>query len=156
MVPFRIILGLCCLSVPAQIVSAQVAASPSSLASFPRWNKSQEITVSGTLGDKSVAHAAGTPAGLHYQVQSSQGSIDASFGPFLSQDAASALSTGQSVTLVGLLQNIHGASTLLVRQVTVGDRQITVRNQHGLPVRTRSTRHTVSSSTQALVDGGAR
>jgi hypothetical protein len=156
MVSFKIILGLCCLSVPAQLVSAQVAASPSTLASSPHWNKSQEITISGVLGEKSVAHSAGVPAGLHYQVQSSQGPVDASFGPFLSQDAASALSSGQSVVLVGLMENIHGTSTLLVRQVTIGNRQIVIRNQQGLPVRTHATPLSSPSSSQALVNGGTR
>jgi hypothetical protein len=156
MVAFKIILGLCCLSVPAQLVSAQIAASPSTIASFPHWNKSQEITISGVLGEKSVAHSAGVPAGLHYQVQSAQGPVDASFGPFLSHDVASSLASGESVELVGLMENIHGTNTLLVRQATIGGRQVTIRNQQGLPVRTHATPLSSPSSSQALVNGGTR
>ena len=156
MVSLRIILGLCCLSAPAQLVSAQMAASPSTIASFPHWNKSQEITLSGVLGEKSVAHSAGVPAGLHYQVQSSQGPIDASFGPFVSQDVASSLSSGESVELVGLMENIHGTSTLLVRQLTIGDRQVMVRNSQGLPVHMHATPLSSPSSSQAVVNGGTR
>jgi hypothetical protein len=156
MVSLRIILGLCCLSVPAQLVSAQIAASPSTVASFPHWSKSQEITISGVLGEKSIAHSAGVPAGLHYQVQSSQGPVDASFGPFVSQDVASSLSSGESVELVGLMENIRGTSTLLVRQLTIGGRQVMVRNSQGLPVRTHATPLSSPSSGQALVNGGTR
>ncbi len=156
MVPFKIILGLCCLSLPAQLVSAQMAASPSTVASFPHWNKSQEVTLSGVLGEKSVPHSAGVPAGLHYQVASAQGPVDASFGPFLSHDVASSLSSGESVELVGLMEDIHGTSTLLVRQLTVGGRQVMVRNQQGLPVRTHATPLSNPSSSQAVVNGGTR
>ena len=156
MVSRRIILALCCISVPTQLVSAQIAASPSTIASFPHWNKSQEVTISGVLGEKSVAHSAGVPAGLHYQVQSAQGPVDASFGPFVSQDVASSLSSGESVELVGLMENIHGTSTLLVRQLTIGGRQVMVRNSQGLPVRTHATPLSSPSSSQALVNGGTR
>jgi hypothetical protein len=156
MVSLRIILGLCCISVPAQLVSAQIAASPSTLTSFAHWNKTQEVTISGVLGEKSVAHTAGVPAGLHYQVQSSQGPVDASFGPFVSQDVASSLSSGESVQLVGLMENIQGTSTLLVRQATIGGRQVTIRNQQGLPVRTHATPLSRPSGSQALVIGGQR
>jgi hypothetical protein len=82
--------------------------------------------------------------------------VDASFGPFISQDVAASLSSGESVQLVGLMENIQGTRTLLVRQATIGGRQVTIRNQQGLPVRTHATPLSRPSSSQAVANGGQR
>jgi hypothetical protein len=110
----------------------------------PTAHANTEVVVSGTV-DHLLNHAdfAGSPMGAHLLLRVSGGSIDAHLGPFFSQQNGEALTAGEAVEATGVWTNIHGREVLLVRQLRVGDRTVTVRNERGFPVREhRARRHT--------------
>jgi hypothetical protein len=64
------------------------------------------------------------------------------------------------IHIVGAMTVVHGKSYLLARELTLGDRTITVRNTHGLPVLEQSPnskwRARVQKTAQTESNGGAR
>ena len=94
-----------------------------------------EVTISGTVdGFHNRSDLTGGPMGAHLLVRVSGGSVDAHLGPFFSRNNSKALIAGEAVEAIGMWTNIHGREVLLVRQLRVGDRTITVRNERGFPL----------------------
>jgi hypothetical protein len=90
-----------------------------------------EFNATGTIQEVVTTHTKGTPGGLHLIVAGPQGIIDASMGPYLAAEVQESLASGQSVSLTGVMGSFNGRDLLLVRQFTIGERQITVRNEKG-------------------------
>lgn len=68
-------------------------------------------------------------------------------GPYLTTEIQESLAAGQSVAVTGVLGTFNGHDYLLVRQLAIGDRQITIRNQKGFlvhPANTRARQNTVT------------
>jgi hypothetical protein len=142
---------LLCLSVCggllSSVASAQSTAAATSSRSFSGTTTSQskassagdELTATGTIQEVVTTPASGSPRGVHVILAGPQGTLDACLGPFLTTEVQQSLSTGQSVTAYGVLATFNGQEYLLVRQLTIGDRQITLRNRTGFLVHPANT-----------------
>jgi len=125
----------------------------------PAYDAAHEITVNGTIQTIVTRHTKGSPAGMHLIVMGPEGVVDAHVGPFLSKANREALQEGMPVHIVGAMALQHGKSYLMARELTVGNRTITVRSEHGLLAPMPTARHARSrSETKSSVDvsGGAR
>jgi hypothetical protein len=140
--------------------AAQDSSVPQSSAPFAGWNtghgNSSEITVSGTIQQVITTHTAGSPAGLHILVESSQGVVNASVGPFLPADIQRALSAGQQIQITGIVRTISGQNFLLARLLVLAGRQITIRNEHGFLVAVPSATGSVPHRKQGAPNGGTQ
>lgn len=122
------------------------------------YDKAHEIALRGTIQEVVTKHTPGSPAGLHLLVASSQGMVDAHLGSYLTKDTQEALHAGEAVQFVGAMENIHGSNYLLVRQLIVGSRTITVRSEHGFLVPTQffADPSKAPKAIQREINGGAR
>jgi hypothetical protein len=138
------------------LANAQSAAAATSSRSFSETTTSQsrplsagdELTVTGTIQEVVSTPATGSPRGVHAILAGPQGVIDASVGPHLSTEVQQSLATGQSVTAYGVLATFNGQNYLLVRQLTIGDRQITLRNRTGFLVHPAKTNAPANTATK--------
>jgi len=138
-------------SAGAQINSSAVERTPA-----PAAQAKAEVTISGTVQRLlNRADAAGGPAGTQLLLSVSGGWVDAHLGPFFSQQNGEALTTGQAVEATGVWTHIHGHEVLLVRQLRVGDRTVSVRNERGFPVRKHAARRLTGAANSAT-NGGAQ
>jgi hypothetical protein len=141
----RHLVVLFCLSVLGATVPSIARAQSAAVAistSFRATSATQSDAVS--AGDRLAAtatiqevvstHALGSPRGTRLILAGPQGLLDASVGPYLATDVQQTLAVGQSVTVDGVISTFNGHDFLLVRQLTVGDRQITIRNERGFLV----------------------
>jgi len=125
----------------------------------PVYEAAHEITVNGTIQTVVTKHTKGSPAGMHLMVMGPEGVVDAHVGPFLNKANREALQEGAAVRIVGAVTSQHGKSYLLARELTVGNRTITVRSEHGLLAPMPIARHARSRSEKKSpveVNGGAR
>jgi hypothetical protein len=140
--------------------SAQDGNSPQSSGAFTGRNvkhvASNQITVAGTIQQVPSEHTPGSPAGLHLLVTSPQGVLDASLGPNLTEDVRQALTTGQQVQVVGVIQTINGHSYLLAHQLILAGRQILIRNENGFLVHTHSSAGNRPLPSQSEWNGGIK
>ena len=114
-----------------------------------------EVTIFGTI-DRLLGHSESAgPMGTHLLLRVAGGSVDAHLGPFFAQKDGAALTAGEAVEATGVWTNIHGREVLLVRQLRVGERAVTVRNERGFPVRERCARRH-GGGAEAATNGGAR
>ena len=118
------------------------------------YDSTQEITIGGIVQEIISHPAHGGAVGLHLLISTGDKTVDAHVGPFLSQENREALAPGESVEIVGVNSTSHGQSLFLVRQLIVGKRQITVRNQRGFLVRPAPQRATQIN--KPVVNGGAQ
>jgi len=95
-----------------------------------------EITIAGTIQEVSSEHSFGRFDGLHLLMSSPLGVLDANVGPFITEEVRQALSTGQQIQVVGVIQTINGHNYLLVHQLVLAGRQIQIRNENGFFVHT--------------------
>ncbi len=112
--------------------------SPAVVGRNVKHTTASEITVAGTIQQVPSEHIFGSPAGLHLLVSSPLGTLDASVGPYLTEDVRQELSIGQQIQVVGVVQAINGRNYLLARQIVLADRQITIRNENGFLVHAQS------------------
>ncbi|MGC1414034.1 MAG: hypothetical protein WA817_02040 [Candidatus Acidiferrum sp.] len=156
----RHLVFLWCLSVCGGMVpgvaTAQSTTAPGSAPSFRGTSTSQskilstsdEVTATGTIQEVVSTFAKEGPRGIHVILTGPQGVIDASVGPYLSTEVQQSLASGQSVTAQGVLTTVNGHDYMLVRQLSIGDRQITVRNQAGFLVHPANTHTRENGSTK--------
>jgi hypothetical protein len=113
----------------------------------------QDITVTGTIQQVIKAHVLGTPIGVQLLVNTPLRAVTASLGSNLSRTVLQSMSRGAAVRIAGVMQTVNGKEYLLARNLTIGDDQITVRNEHGFlthyPTRSRA-----SVNSSALYGGG--
>lgn len=98
-----------------------------------------QLSATGTIQEVVSTHEPGSPRGLRLVVAGPQGVIDANVGPYLTADVQQGLAAGQPIAVNGVLGTFNGHDYLLVRQLTMGDRQITIRNARGFLVHPAST-----------------
>lgn len=116
---------------------------------------SQEITVEGTVQKIASKPPSGTPAGTHLLLSTDQGTLDASVGPYLAKEVQQNLTSGQPVQIVGLARTSStGHKYVLVRELVLSGEHISIRNQHGFLVRTKSRNGSQSNRGQGSPIGG--
>jgi hypothetical protein len=123
------------------------------------YDAAHEITVNGTIQTIVTKHIKGSAAGMHLMVMGPEGVVDAHVGPFLTKANKEALQEGSPVRIVGAMTSLHGKSYLMARELTVGNRTITVRSAHGLLAPMPAARHARSRSENTSTveaNGGAR
>lgn len=98
-----------------------------------------ELAATGTIQEVVTTYTPGSPRGVRVILASPQGIIDASVGPYLAADVQQSLAAGESVTVDGVVGTFNGHDYLLVRQMTISDRQVTIRNERGFLVRPPNT-----------------
>jgi hypothetical protein len=138
----------------APSMAAQSSAAVASSTATGAQAIPDEITLTGTIQQVVSDPAPRQPQGVHLIVASPQGLFDVSAGPYLAKDVKDSLSSGQPVQVTGVLRTFNGQRYLLVREMNVAGRQVTVRNQHGFPVHAQSSGATRSTRSRAGVNGG--
>ena len=86
---------------------------------------------SGTIQDVIIEHVVGSPAGLHLLVACRQGVVDTHLGRFLCPQAKEVLYTGTPVKIVGTAIQLEDKGYFLARELSVGSRNIAIRNRRG-------------------------
>jgi hypothetical protein len=142
-------------ALPAGAQDAQAAARASSVSQTTEWipayDLAREIQVQGTIEG---IEAAGTnlPIGTHIRIRTAQGVVDAHLGnPRAASPSYLGLSTGASVTVLGMVESAGGHDIVLARILTTPNHIFILRNQHGIPV--RGTARTSSVRSNALNGG---
>jgi len=118
------------------------------------YDSAKEMTVEGNVQEIITHPAAGSAVGIHLLISSEGKTIDAHLGPFLSTENREALTLGAPVQVVGVNAQQHGQNLFLARQLVIGERKITIRNQRGFLVREVPERKTQIS--KPVVNGGAQ
>jgi hypothetical protein len=121
---------------------------------FAAQSPDQNVTVTGPI-QSIVSDSAHRPAGMHVLVSGSNGTVDACLGSFVSHDVQQSLREGTSIEVTGSNETVNGNEYLLVRQMTVGGRQILIRNEHGFLVHAQSRKKAQSAVHSTNVNGGA-
>jgi hypothetical protein len=131
-------LSVCAAAAPsAALAQSASAATPSNSFNEARPKQSEtpapgdELAASGTIQEIISTNTPGTPRGLRMILIGPQGVIDASLGPYLTSVVQQSLTAGQLVAVDGVAVTLNGHDYLLVRQLTIGDHQIGVRNDKG-------------------------
>ena len=106
----------------------------------PVYDAAHEITLNGTIQEVVTKRVAGSPVGMHLLVAGPEGVVDAHVGPYLTKDTQEALHAGLPVQIVGAVEQLHGKSILLARQLIFGGRTVTVRTENGFLVRAHGPR----------------
>lgn len=144
-----------CGGVVSGVASAQSTAANTSSKSFSGTATSlskalsagDELTATGTIQEVSTP-ASGSPRGVHILLAGPQGIFDACLGPYLTTEVKESVAAGQSVTAYGVLATFNERNYLLVRQLTIGDHQITLRNRTGFLVHPANTHTTANTATK--------
>jgi hypothetical protein len=148
---------LCAIVIAAAAQDGSLSQSSPAVA---EWNVKpaavKEITVVGIIRQVPSEHTFGSPAGLHLLLSSPLGTQDASVGPYLDDDVRQALSIGQEIQIVGVIQAINGHNYLLARQLVLADRQITIRNENGFLVHPHSHAGNRPSPSRNELKGGVQ
>jgi hypothetical protein len=97
-----------------------------------------DLAMAGTVRQLITAQAADAPAELQVVVDGPQGPFTASLGPNLRREVQQSLSSGTQVQISGTMQAIAGQNYLLARKLTVGGKQIVIRNEYGFLVHASS------------------
>jgi DNA/RNA endonuclease YhcR with UshA esterase domain len=115
-------------------VMAQSAAPAAQSATVP-YDITKEVKVQGTVQKLETSDGTG-PIGTHILIQTSGGVVDAHLG-FSSAvtPAKLGVSEGQTVTVIGMMQEVGGNSVLLARVLTTSSRVFVLRSERGIPVR---------------------
>jgi len=133
--------GLLLLAILAVPLGAQLAPETrATRAVGPVYDAAHEITLNGTIQEVVTKRTAGSPVGMHLLVAGPEGVVDAHVGPYLTKETQEALHAGLPVQIVGAVEQLHGKSILLARQLIFGGRTVTVRNENGFLVRARGPR----------------
>jgi hypothetical protein len=112
--------------------SAQSAAVAGSSAVLQRWNSANEISFTGTIHEVVIGHNSDTPAGVNLMLDGSTSFQYASLGSQLNSSIKSRLAAGDAITLKGVATNIDGQKFLIVRELTIGQQTIQIRNAKGM------------------------
>jgi DNA/RNA endonuclease YhcR with UshA esterase domain len=123
--------SLCVITVASVPAQQQNSAQPSAIrsGSATKGATVSEITINGTI--QQLRH---TNAAVHLLVNSAQGAFDALVSSSLCAETLQSLSKDAPVQIAGTLHTINGKEYLLVRQLTIAGRTITIRNNTGFPV----------------------
>jgi hypothetical protein len=136
MTPHRIIVSTFCMVLlcigTAHPIVAQDARSPqSSSLSLKAWKASDETTFAGSIHEIVLKNPPGAPTGLNLLMDGSQRILYVNIGSKLDDAVKQAITPGQVIRVVGVVQTFNGQNYLLARELQIGDRKIEVRNQRG-------------------------
>ena len=113
--------GLLLLAILAVPLGAQLAPETrATRAVGPVYDAAHEITLNGTIQEVVTKRVAGSPVGMHLLVAGPEGVVDAHVGPYLTKDTQEALHAGLPLQIVGAVEQLHGKSILLARQLIFG------------------------------------
>jgi len=117
------------------------------------YDPTKEVTLTGAV--KQIVPRSSTGlTGLHVLVSVQGETIDAHIGPYLSKQIQQTLHVGDLIQLIGVHESVRGKGFLLARQLVYSGRQVTVRSERGLLIRTASQRAVSDSRRNA--SGGAQ
>jgi hypothetical protein len=123
----------------AGTASGQTAARAGAAAAPPRYDIAKEITIEGTVAEVVKKAGPGMLAGAHALLTTSSGAVDAHLGNYAMRGtSALRLAAGDQIRVVGVMRTIQGRPVLLVRTVQAGGVSCTIRNAHGIPLRSAS------------------
>ena len=111
------------------------SAAPEANSAVTPYDMTKEIKVQGTIQKIETSGGSG-PIGTHILIQTTDGVVDAhlGFGPAV-KPSTLGITEGQSVAVIGMMQNLDGGSVLLARVLTTSSRVILLRSERGIPVR---------------------
>jgi len=109
-----------------------------------------ETKVSGTIQQVTSQHGSS-----QIVIEGANGAVTADLGP-AARNAARSFSAGDRVEIAGWMRNSNGKDVLVARQVTAGERQVVIRNQHGMLVHPVPATSTKPQRVGASFTGGAR
>ena len=116
----------------AQTPGGSVAAQPAP----GGYDKTKEVILRGTISEVVQRPAAGLPLGLHLMVSTGQGTVDVHLGPYLGRTATErGLVAGATIQMSGVTTHFAAGDVFLARILVVNNQTITVRNEHGFPIR---------------------
>lgn len=145
-------LFVCCATLlsgalPARVMS-QSSGSTASSASFRGTKEkaaaAKEVTVTATV-QQVLSKGTHGNSNTRLLVSGPQGVFNADLGPYIPNDVKQSLTAETLVQLAGTMQTIQGQRYLMARELTVANRQITIRNQNGFLVRTKSAEATAKA-----------
>jgi hypothetical protein len=145
-----IILALCAYAIASSLcvlpfANGQSPTNPQSEGLLTPWNTADEILVSGSIESVVPKQASGSPSGLNLRISSTRGELYANIGPGLGAQSPQKLTSGQFLTLTGLVRTYNGNQYILVRILNINGHTLVVRNAQGIPMKnvltaTQSTR----------------
>jgi hypothetical protein len=110
-----------------------------------------ETKVSGTIQQVTAQRGA-----AQLIVEGANGTVTADLGP-AAGNAAKSFSAGDRVEIAGWMRsNSNGKNVLVARQITAGERQVVIRNEHGMLVHPAPATSTKPQRVGASFTGGAR
>lgn len=127
----------------ASMASAQGRPGPGM--GMPRYDKTTEVTVKGTVEAVVPQQGRMGMGGTHLTFKTETGQYDVHLGPaaWLSEKKYD-FAKGDALEVVGSSLTINGEKALIAREITKGDVTITLRNADGIPAwsgRGRRTEH---------------
>jgi hypothetical protein len=107
---------------------------------MPHYDKSTEVTVKGTVeavltSQQGTQGMRGMGMGTHLTFRTESGDIDVHVGPswWLTEQKLE-FAKGDQLQIVGSSITFNGGKALIAREITKGDRKITLRDANGFPV----------------------
>ncbi|HVC20990.1 MAG TPA: hypothetical protein VNE16_12990 [Vicinamibacterales bacterium] len=104
---------------------------------MPRYDKSQEVTVKGTVEDvvQQTGRMMGGASGTHLMLKTETETLEVLVGPtrYLESHKIS-FKKGDEIEVTGARTTFGGNKALLAREIKMGDQVITLRNAEGIPV----------------------
>lgn len=109
-----------------------------------------ETKVSGTVQEVTSKHGLG-----RIVVSGADGLVTADLGP-TARGTAKAIAAGDHVEIAGWMRNTNGKNILFARQINAGDRQVVIRNKHGILIHPARATGNRPQRVGASLSGGAR
>jgi hypothetical protein len=117
------------------------------------YRVAKEIRIQGTIQSIELSNG-GALRGMHAQIVTSQGIVDAHLGVSPNVNAKTLdISTGDTVEITGMMAKESGESVLLARILTTPDRIFILRSERGVPIRGIISRGNLTD-TKATMKGG--
>ncbi|MGZ4874379.1 MAG: hypothetical protein ACXV5R_04330 [Candidatus Angelobacter sp.] len=100
---------------------------------MPRYDPSTEATITGTIEEIQTLDTM-CQSGTHVTVKTDKGNTEVALGPteFLA-DQKLELKKGDQVQIVGAKANTRRGEMFMARQITSGDKTVTLRDDKGMP-----------------------
>lgn len=108
---------------------------------MPMYDPATEVTVKGTVEGVNQVAGRGGWAGTHLTLKSEKETFDVHVGPswFLTREKAE-FAKGDTIEVLGSKITYNGGPAILAREITKGEKKLTLRNPQGFPVWSRGRR----------------
>ena len=134
MSPASFALRLAALGAAVLIVTVPLSAQRGGGAGMPRYDKSTETTISGTVMDVQVHQGMGRQTGVHLMLQTASDMKEVHVAPTAwLEEHHLTFAKGDTLTVVGSDVTVDGKPAFLARTITRGETTVTVRNEQGIP-----------------------